>query len=463
MIRKNQRLINGLNLLSDLFLIFGAYFAALFTKFILLENHTGPIVWLNEPAYWAVAFVYGAVTVLVYYFARLYGSYRFKRMESEALTILCINGIGVLTLMALMYLVRMSEFSRVALFLFWIYSSLFVLAKRVFTRALLRHYRKLGYNQKHVVVVGSGHFARQYIEDVKRNPHMGFTVDGYVSEDERPELGQRLGSFDELEWVLDGRLVDEVVAALEPSEIGFMKQVLSTADKTGVRISIIPFYNDYIPAYPTIDVVGRTKLINMRTTPLDNVLWRMIKRGMDVVGALALILLTSPLMLFAAIGVRLSSPGPILFKQERVGRDKKLFRMWKFRSMRITGTEDTGWSTNADPRKTKFGSFIRKYSIDELPQFFNVLKGDMSLIGPRPEVPFHVNHFKEEIPLYLVRQQVRPGITGWAQVNGLRGDTSIEKRVEYDIWYIENWSLWLDIKILFMTAFGGMKNNEKMV
>ena len=463
MIRKNQRLINGLNLLSDLFLIFGAYFAALFTKFILLENHTGPIVWLNEPAYWAVAFVYGAVTVLVYYFARLYGSYRFKRMESEALTILCINGIGVLTLMALMYLVRMSEFSRVALFLFWIYSSLFVLAKRVFTRALLRHYRKLGYNQKHVVVVGSGHFARQYIEDVKRNPHMGFTVDGYVSEDERPELGQRLGSFDELERVLDGRLVDEVVAALEPSEIGFMKQVLSTADKTGVRISIIPFYNDYIPAYPTIDVVGRTKLINMRTAPLDNVLWRMIKRGMDVVGALALILLTSPLMLFAAIGVRLSSPGPILFKQERVGRDKKLFRMWKFRSMRITGTEDTGWSTNADPRKTKFGSFIRKYSIDELPQFFNVLKGDMSLIGPRPEVPFHVNHFKEEIPLYLVRQQVRPGITGWAQVNGLRGDTSIEKRVEYDIWYIENWSLWLDIKILFMTAFGGMKNNEKMV
>ena len=137
--------------------------------------------------------------------------------------------------------------------------------------------------------------------------------------------------------------------------------------------------------------------------------------------------------------------------------------MYKFRSMRITGTEDTGWSTNEDPRKTKFGSFIRKYSIDELPQFFNVLKGDMSLIGPRPEVPFHVNHFKEEIPLYLVRQQVRPGITGWAQVHGLRGDTSIEKRVKYDIWYIENWSLWLDIKILFMTVFGGLKNDEKVI
>ena len=462
MIRKNQRLINGLNLLSDLLLIFTSYFAALLTKFFLFEGHDGPIVWLTKPIYWIVAFAFSALLVMVYYFAGLYGSYRFKRTGSEALTVLLINGMGVLALMAMMYLVRISEFSRVALFLFWLYSGLLVLAKRTFTRMLLRHYRKLGYNQKHVVVVGSGHFARQYIEDVKRNPHMGFTVDGYVSESDCPELGCLLGAFNDLEQVLDGRLVDEVVAALEPDEIGFMRQVLTTADKTGVRISIIPFYNDYIPSYPTIDVVGRTKLINIRTTPLDNVVWRMVKRGMDVAGSLVLILLTSPLMLFAAIGVRLSSPGPILFKQERVGRDKKPFRMWKFRSMRITGTEDTGWSTNTDPRKTKFGSFIRKYSIDELPQFFNVLKGDMSLIGPRPEVPFHVNHFKEEIPLYLVRQQVRPGITGWAQVHGLRGDTSIEKRVEYDIWYIENWSLWLDVKILFMTVFGGLKNDEKI-
>ena len=153
------------------------------------------------------------------------------------------------------------------------------------------------------------------------------------------------------------------------------------------------------------------------------------------------IILTSPIMLFAAIGTRLSSPGPVLFRQERVGKGKKTFKMLKFRSMRITGTEDTGWSTQDDPRKTKFGSFMRKFSIDELPQMFNVLAGQMSLIGPRPEVPFHVNHFKDEIPLYLVRQQVRPGITGWAQVNGLRGDTSIEERVKYDIWYIENWSL----------------------
>ncbi len=167
-------------------------------------------------------------------------------------------------------------------------------------------------------------------------------------------------------------------------------------------------------------------------------------------------------MLVTAVGVRMSSPGPILFRQERIGKGKKPFTMLKFRSMKQNAKETTAWSTTSDPRKTKFGSFIRKYSIDELPQLFNVLAGDMSLVGPRPEIPFHVRHFKEEVPLYLVRQQVRPGMTGWAQVNGLRGDTSIEERVKYDIWYIENWSLELDIRILVKTAFGGMVNNEQL-
>ena len=164
----------------------------------------------------------------------------------------------------------------------------------------------------------------------------------------------------------------------------------------------------------------------------------------------------------AAIGVKLSSPGPIIFKQERIGLNKKHFYMYKFRSMRVNADSTKAWSTDVDPRKTKFGSFIRKCSIDELPQFFNVLKGDMSLIGPRPEIPFYVNQFKEEVPLYLVRQQVRPGITGWAQVNGYRGDTSIPERIKHDIWYIENWSIWLDAKIVLKTIFGGMINSEKM-
>ena len=167
-------------------------------------------------------------------------------------------------------------------------------------------------------------------------------------------------------------------------------------------------------------------------------------------------------MLIVAIGVKISTKSTVLFKQQRVGKDKKVFTMLKFRSMKENSSEQTGWSKDEDNRKTKFGSIIRKFSLDELPQFFNVLVGDMSLIGPRPEVPFFVNKFKEEVPLYLVRQQVRPGITGWAQVNGYRGDTSIEGRIKYDIWYIEHWSIWLDIIILFKTVFGGMINSEKI-
>lgn len=462
MIRRNQKILNAVNMLLDAALVFCAYLLATYIRFDIMYGAAPALQLAWNRRYFEIAAVYAVVLVAVFYAARLYGSYRFQSQGRELAVIFTVNAVGVSVLTALLYVTRFADFSRLAIFMFFVLSTVFVSVKRIGVRAILRHYRTLGYNQKHVIVVGNGHFAKQYIEDVKRHPHMGFTVDGYISKTQREELGKCLGTYEDLETILDTRLVDEVIVALEPHEVQFMKQVLSAADKVGARISIIPFYNDYIPAHPSIDVVGRTKLINMRATPLDNFLWRVVKRTMDIAGSLVLIVLTSPLMLVAAIGVRFSSPGPVLFKQDRVGKDKKVFRMYKFRSMRVTGTENTGWSTDNDPRKTKFGSFIRKYSIDELPQFFNVLKGDMSLIGPRPEIPFHVNHFKEEIPLYLVRQQVRPGITGWAQVHGLRGDTSIEKRVKYDIWYIENWSLWLDIRILFMTAFGGMKNSEHM-
>ena len=202
--------------------------------------------------------------------------------------------------------------------------------------------------------------------------------------------------------------------------------------------------------------------MNIRRIPLDNWANAFLKRAMDVAGSLVLMILTSPLMLFAAVGVKLSSPGPVIFSQERVGRGKKPFSMYKFRSMRVNPRQETGWSRDRDSRKTKFGAFIRKFSIDELPQFFNVFKGDMSLVGPRPEVPYYVEQFKEEIPLYMVKHQVRPGITGWAQVNGLRGDTSIKERIEHDIYYIEHWSPAFDVKILFLTLFKGVVNSEKL-
>ena len=203
-------------------------------------------------------------------------------------------------------------------------------------------------------------------------------------------------------------------------------------------------------------------MINIRHVPLSNTFNMMVKRTMDVCGSLLCIVLFSPVMLLMAALIKLTSPGPLIFKQERVGLHNRPFKMYKFRSMEVQAEreEQKGWTVKNDPRVTGIGRFMRKTSIDELPQLFNVLKGDMSLVGPRPERPQFVEKFREEIPRYMVKHQVRPGMTGWAQINGYRGDTSIRKRIEYDLYYIENWTVGLDFKILFLTCFKGFINKN---
>jgi Undecaprenyl-phosphate glucose phosphotransferase len=460
-IRKNQKWINALNILSDGALLLFAFFLAAWFRFEIWEGSMSASEFVHTQSYLVPAAAYAVGMVFAYYLLQMYGSYRFKQIAQEIVTVCAANAGGVLVLMAVLFLLRLTEFSRGALALLYLFSDILVLGKRIGLRRMLRHYRMLGYNLKHVVIVGNGHLARQYLDDIKQGNQYGLVSDGYVSCHSKADLGTQLGAYEELEQILEKTQADDVVIALEPHEVQWMPTILSACEKEGVRTSIIPYYNDYLPAHPQVETIGESKLMNIRTIPLDNLGNAMAKRLFDIVVSAVLIVLTSPIMLAVAIGVKLSSPGPVLFKQERVGLDKKSFKMLKFRSMRIDTAHD-GWTTDDDPRKTKFGSFIRKCSLDEFPQFFNVLKGDMSLIGPRPELPHFVEQFKEKIPLYLVRQQVRPGITGWAQVNGLRGDTSIVERVKYDIWYIENWTWLLDMKILWKTAFGGMVNSEKI-
>ena len=445
--QKNRRALHLAAMLLDWALIVISYFLALWVRFGLLDGKAS--VQMYAPGFIAAVALYSFVLVLVYYALGLYKEGRYGRRRKAGALILLVGGVGISAVTALLYMGWLIDVSRKMLLMFYAISCALVFVRYMVCRYL--HSRR---KPRRVAVVGNGQHAKQYIMDVQANANVA--VAGYVSAVEKSGLGCCLGSYEQLEEILVREEVDELVVALEPHEIGFMPAIIAAADKEGVQFSLIPFFSDYIPQHPTIEAVGRTKLIDMRATPLYNLGGAMLKRAMDIVLSLMLLILTSPIMLFVAIGVRLSSPGPVIFRQKRMGKDKKNFLMYKFRSMRVTDTQDTGWSTQDDPRKTRFGSFIRKYSLDELPQFVNVLKGDMSLIGPRPEVPFHVAHFKEEIPRYLVRQQVRPGISGWAQVNGLRGNSSIEERVKYDIWYIENWSIWLDIKILFMTAFGGM-------
>ena len=271
-----------------------------------------------------------------------------------------------------------------------------------------------------------------------------------------------LGTLGNLEIILPENKLDEIAITLPLKDYEYFESVVRTCEKSGVHTKFIPDYNSLIPSKPyTEDLMG-LPVINIRHVPLTNTGNRLIKRIVDIVGCLAGIILTSPIMLVAAILVKLTSPGPILFKQERIGLHNRPFYMYKFRSMKMQKDteEKKAWTVKDDPRVTTVGKVMRRTSIDELPQLFNILKGDMSLVGPRPERPLFVERFKEEIPRYMVKHQVRPGLTGWAQVNGLRGDTSIQKRIEYDIYYFENWTLIFDIKIIIMTFFTGFINKN---
>ncbi len=457
--KENRRIIVLINMLCEIGIILAAYQLSVFIRFSMMHGVMNKA--MMSSLSWRLVFFYSVTIVFVYWIAHLYVPiYYYIALRTELFRVSLINMIGTILLGFALYVFRVTDFSRVALALLGMLSTVLICTKRLIVHVIARRHRILGDRSRHIILVGSGRLAQQYTRDVSNNPHLGLVIDGYVGLKDSKDVGRHLGKVERIGSILERYTPDQVIVALEPDETGYIKAVLEAVEKEGIPVSMVPFYSEFYPSHPTFESFGKTKLVNLRATPLDNIALSALKRIIDFVGSGILILLLSPLMLVTAIGVKLSSQGPVFFRQERIGKDKKQFTMLKFRSMRVNSEEATGWSTEKDPRRTKFGSFIRKYSIDELPQLFNVFMGDMSLVGPRPEVPYYVYQFKETVPRYLVRQQIRPGMTGWAQVHGLRGDTSIEARVEYDIWYIENWSLWLDIRILFLTLLGGFINSE---
>ena len=455
--RNAKSIITMVRVFVSTCLIWAAFRTAIWLRLYVFHgtdnaDMTGQVVSLS-------VFLYGlAVSLLIS--ALLSGrEYMWRRMDRAFSVIFLVNLTGILLIILYLYLSHEMDFSRIALFLFWVLSTLFLgFEYSIENYAVTRYWDRIISPQR-IIVVGNGAEAKKYIDAVeKQTPRTG-TVIGYLGYP-KEDLSGCLGPYETIGEILEKEDPDQMVVALEPHEMSFMQTVLEAADKEGIAVHLIPFFNEYYPKNPVTETMGEVNLVDLRSTPLSDMGNALLKRLFDLLGSLVLIIILSPLMLFTALMVRLSSPGPVFFVQNRVGKYKKPFKMLKFRSMKVNDRQDTEWTTDSDPRRTPFGAFIRKYSIDELPQLFNVLMGDMSLVGPRPEIPFYVRQFKETVPLYLLRQQVRPGMTGWAQVHGLRGDTSIEDRVKYDIWYIENWSIFLDIRILFMTAFGGFINNE---
>ncbi len=460
MIKENQQLFNRLNMLADGVIFYISFPAAFMIRFYVLPGGK-----INVPLerYLEVALLLTAVQMFTFSAFGLYQSFRRTPLRMELPKLWKAMLLGMAMTFGYLFITHEAYFSRTALAIAFMLSLLALSTKRIVLRRVLRNWRKQGYNLKHVVILGHGALSEKYLREISKDPSLGYVPAGYVSDKDAGISLPFLGNFDSLENILTQCRPDEVVSALEMEDFYLTPKIISVCEKTGVRLSIIPFYAGYMPSNPQADELNGIPMLNIRRIPLDNWANAFCKRALDIICSAALLLLTSPIMLICAIGVKLSSPGPVIFKQERIGRDKKPFYMYKFRSMKVNDSQDTAWSKNSDSRKTKFGSFLRKCSLDEFPQFWNVLKGDMSLVGPRPELPHFVEQFKEEIPLYMVKHQVRPGITGWAQVNGLRGDTSIKKRIEHDVYYIEHWSLQFDIQILLITVFGRkFMNDEKL-
>ena len=463
MIKENQKHFNRLHVVLDAFVIVVSYFIAWMIKFLFMDQDVGALPFrIYAAAILPIVLVY----LLLYYIFSLYTPKRVQGRRLEMWNIVKANTVGIALILGALYLIKMMHFSRELLAIFYFVNILLETGLRNLIRYFLRSMRKNGYNLKHILLVGYSHAAEEYIDRIIANPQWGYKIRGIL--DDHIEAGTEykgvkvLGRIANLMVILPQNRPDEIAITLGLNEYYRLEEIVALCEKSGVHTKFIPDYNRVIPTKPyTEDILG-LPVINIRHVPLTNTYYAFLKRTMDIVGSVCAIILFSPVMLFSAVMIKLTSPGPLIFKQERVGLHNQPFMMYKFRSMEVQAPEKekTRWTVKDDPRVTGFGKFMRKTSIDELPQLFNVLKGEMSLVGPRPERPFFVEKFKEEIPRYMIKHQVRPGITGWAQVNGYRGNTSIRKRIEYDLYYIENWTLGLDIKILFLTVFKGFINKN---
>ena len=470
MIKDNQKRLNRMHVLLDILVTVVAYALA---WFIVISGKVLPLdEGVLKPQVYFMALIFIVPIYLILYASfHLYVPKRIQGRRSELANICKANVIGLMVFTFVLFGLRrfvshLSYFSTKMILAFFAANIILLEAERISIRIFLRSLRTNGYNQKHVLLIGYSRAAEGFIDRVSVNPEWGYHVQG-ILDDHRPagfayKKVQVLGPTNHLEDFLASNTLDEIAITLSIKEYSNLEQIVAACEKSGVHTKFIPDYNNIIPTIPYMEDLQGLPVIHIRHVPLTGVFNATMKRIVDLAGALFGLIVFSPLMLVTALLIKITSPGPVLFSQERIGLHNRPFKMYKFRSMEVQdpGRERSQWTTPHDPRVTPVVRFIRKTSIDEMPQFFNVLIGDMSLVGPRPERPLFVEKFKEEIPRYMIKHQVRPGLTGWAQVNGYRGDTSITKRIEHDLYYIENWSLGFDFKIMFLTVFKGFINKN---
>ena len=465
MIEENEKYYNRFLAVVDAVILTISYWLAWYVRF-RSGIFSSSVEAVPYAVYMRALFVMIPAMLILYSACNLYSTHRLKGRRVEIASITQANVTGGLIFMTALQLLHQEYWSRSMIFIFFVFNVVLDVCARFFIWGSVCRMRKRGRNLKNVLLVGYSRAAEEYIDRVVQNPQWGYNIRGIL--DDKVESGtlymgvKVIGRIDNLMVILPENHLDEIAITLGLSEYYRLEEIVALCEKSGVHTKFIPDYNNIIPTKPyTEDILGMP-VINIRYVPLSNTFPAAVKRCMDIVGSIICIIIGAPLMLVCAAIIKTTSPGPVIFCQERVGLHNRPFMMYKFRSMVVqeAKTEKKAWTVRDDPRVTPIGRFMRKTSIDELPQLFNVLKGEMSLVGPRPERPFFVEKFQEEIPRYMVKHQVRPGMTGWAQVNGYRGDTSIRRRIDCDLYYIENWSIGLDIKILFLTVFKGFINNN---
>ena len=396
----------------------------------------------------------------MFYLHRLYHGTRTMGRVDRAYAVFGAVSVGALLSIAFSTLLFNNtvfevDYSRTIVVYAWVMTIVLVLLGRGIHGSMLALLRGQGLGLHRLLVLGTGDAAVVVIQKVIGSPQLGYQLVGLVDGSEAPSqvLGVAvLGHSDDLYELVEVHSIDEVIIARPDATREELLGLIARCQRGRVSVKVIPDVYEIMAGEVSVDDLGGLPLLTLRDIALRG--WRMsLKRIVDLIISAAGMVLFSPLMILVAVLIKLGSDGPVFFFQDRVGLDGKAFKIFKFRSMRTDASEESQWTVAEDSRRTGLGSFIRRFSIDELPQLINVVVGDMSLVGPRPEQPQFVEHFQEHIPRYMERHREKAGITGWAQVNGLRGDTSIEDRTRYDLWYVENWSFWLDFKIILRTVF----------
>jgi exopolysaccharide biosynthesis polyprenyl glycosylphosphotransferase len=407
--------------------------------------------------FWPLPALHSGVLLAIFFWQRMYQRRRPISHLDEFLKIALYNTVALLTTVALLVLLaRDFDYHRQLVVFAWAFNILILTIARTVHARIQWSTQARGVGDDRVLIIGAGEIGQMLVQKVRQNPKLGYQVVGIVENVRADRRGVQLdapvlGSLADIPRIIDKYAIDEVFIGLPESSHQELVNIISLCEREKVGVRVFPDVFQIMASEVTIDDLGGLPLLTIRDVALQG--WKLsLKRSLDFVGSGIGLIVLSPFLMFAALLIKLDSPGPVFYSQERMGLDARPFKIIKFRSMRVDAESDgPGWTTADDPRKTRLGSFLRRFNIDELPQLINVFVGDMSLVGPRPERPVYVEQFRQSIPRYMDRHREKAGLTGWAQVNGLRGDTSIAERTKYDLWYIENWSLWLDIKIILRT------------